>query len=410
MLSCPDFFRGVVDRVVRDETTLLLVNDTPTREKRRALCACCPSWERFAERLVDTKVSALVVLLIVAVTAPFAYPAVTFATSQSVIMALPRGAPVTDAFLEMSREFGYGLLNTYDLLVHASANESVLTESFFEKSASAMRLLAERLPNTSIDSFSGISLAGGTDIPLFFTQACLNSASPLYGTPDCLAVRAQFESTVNEARTAALFTVMLNDFDPNSASGLEWYKRFLDIRADVERNTSLSLGLTSGPAPGFDGVILAVSFFPTMIGITGAAIFIVMGIALKSVLMPIRALFAVGLTLVFSYGSAALVYEWGVLNWLGVGSLHTVAGDRSLLWMPPLVSFCMLCGLCLDYELFLVLRIAHYRRVIGLSHRSAIVQGLSSTGPVVTAAGCIMAVAFCSNLFSATMALNQLSF
>jgi uncharacterized membrane protein YdfJ with MMPL/SSD domain len=57
-----------------------------------------------------------------------------------------------------------------------------------------------------------------------------------------------------------------------------------------------------------------------------------------------------------------------------------------------------------------VLRIAHYRRVIGLSHRSAIVQGLSSTGPVVTAAGCIMAVAFCSNLFSATMALNQLSF
>ena len=78
--------------------------------------------------------------------------------------------------------------------------------------------------------------------------------------------------------------------------------------------------------------------------------------------------------------------------------------------MPPLVSFCMLCGLCLDYELFLVLRIAHYRRVIGLSHRSAIVQGLSSTGPVVTAAGCIMAVAFCSNLLSATMALNQLSF
>ncbi len=157
----------------------------------------------------------------------------------------------------------------------------------------------------------------------------------------------------------------------------------------MELNTSLSLGLTSGPAPGFDGVILAVSFFPTMIGITGAAIFVVMGIALKSVLMPIRALFAVGLTLVFSYGSAALVYEWGVLNWLGVGSLHTVAGDRSLLWMPPLVSFCMLCGLCLDYELFLVLRIAHYRRVIGLSHRSAIVQGLSSTGPVVTAAGCI---------------------
>jgi uncharacterized membrane protein YdfJ with MMPL/SSD domain len=48
--------------------------------------------------------------------------------------------------------------------------------------------------------------------------------------------------------------------------------------------------------------------------------------------------------------------------------------------------------------------------VIGLSHRSAIVQGLSSTGAVVTAAGCIMAVAFCSNLFSATMALNQLSF
>ena len=71
-----------------------------------------------------------------------------------------------------------------------------------------------------------------------------------------------------------------------------------------------------------------------------------MGIAPKSVRMPIRALFAVGLTLVFSYGSAALVFEWGVLNWLGVGSLHTVPGDRSLLWMPPLVSFCVLFGAC----------------------------------------------------------------
>ena len=112
-----------------------------------------------------------------------------------------------------------------------------------------MRLLAERLPNTSIDSFSGISLAGGTDIPLFFTQACLNSASPLYGTPDCLAVRAQFESTVNEARTAALFTVMLNDFDPNSASGLEWYKRFLDGAQHVALDRPPRPALTASSSP-----------------------------------------------------------------------------------------------------------------------------------------------------------------
>jgi hypothetical protein len=157
--------------------------------------------------------------------------------------------------------------------------------------------------------------------------------------------------------------VAIDSFDPNAELGFDWYRAFLAAAPAIARNTSLELALTGGPAPGWDSVQMAYDDFPLMVGIVSGTILLVVGIALKSVLIPLRSLLAVALTLGFCYGSASLVYEWGVLDWMGFMGLHTMSPhDRALLWMPPLVSFGIIVGLCLDYDLFLLIRVADFRK------------------------------------------------
>jgi RND superfamily putative drug exporter len=59
----------------------------------------------------------------------------------------------------------------------------------------------------------------------------------------------------------------------------------------------------------------------------------------------------------------------------------------------PVVVFCIVFGLSMDYEVFIVARIADGHRA-GLADGAALVEGLASTGRVVTFAAAIMVLVF----------------
>lgn len=75
-----------------------------------------------------------------------------------------------------------------------------------------------------------------------------------------------------------------------------------------------------------------------------------------------------------------------------------------------MVSFPILVGISLDYDIFLVARIAELRHHGGMSTRDAIRAGVESTGKIISVAGLIMAIAFSGLLFSTLPSCNQLSF
>lgn len=60
----------------------------------------------------------------------------------------------------------------------------------------------------------------------------------------------------------------------------------------------------------------------------------------------------------------------------------------------------------MDYDIFLFSRIYEYRRR-GFSDKACVLKGVYKTGGVVTAAGCVMAVAFSGLLFSDAWVLNE---
>jgi len=73
----------------------------------------------------------------------------------------------------------------------------------------------------------------------------------------------------------------------------------------------------------------------------------------------------------------------------------------------PIITFSILIGLNMDYDVFLVTGILSARSS-GLSNRAAIVAGLENNGTVIGVAGLIMAAAFSGLLFSHTVANQQL--
>merc|ERR1719252_443415 len=100
----------------------------------------------------------------------------------------------------------------------------------------------------------------------------------------------------------------------------------------------------------------------------------------------------VALPVVFIYGLAVGVFQYGWLNWIGYRPLMN---HGNLDWKNPIYNVLILIGLALDYEIFLFARIYEYRSA-GYSNRAAIVRAISQTGPTISAAGTIMAIAFLS--------------
>ena len=106
------------------------------------------------------------------------------------------------------------------------------------------------------------------------------------------------------------------------------------------------------------------------------------------------------------YGIAIWIYQEGGLAWTGVPSLLPTPSGIS--WIVPVVTFPILVGLGLDYDVFLLTRVFELR-LAGATNTRAITVGLVRSGNVITAAGLIMAIAFMGLLLNSTATLNQMA-
>ncbi len=136
-------------------------------------------------------------------------------------------------------------------------------------------------------------------------------------------------------------------------------------------------------------------------------VFLMLTAAFKSIFISLRSIITIGLTIIWIYGFASMVYADGIFDFLHFGGLSSVSGQ--FIWLSPVMSFTIIVGLGVDYDTFLISKVVEARDA-GFSAHDSIVIGAHSTGHIITAAGFIMAIAFSGLLFSAIPALNQLAF
>jgi RND superfamily putative drug exporter len=120
-----------------------------------------------------------------------------------------------------------------------------------------------------------------------------------------------------------------------------------------------------------------------------AATGIALGLGFRSVLVPLKAIALNLLTVAASVGALVLAFQDG----LGGRLLGVPAPLGGILPVIPVLAFCALFGIGIDYEVFLVARVAEARRG-GRDESEAIAAGLAETGGLITSAAAVMIVVF----------------
>ncbi|MFN0071074.1 MAG: MMPL family transporter [Chloroflexota bacterium] len=154
------------------------------------------------------------------------------------------------------------------------------------------------------------------------------------------------------------------------------------------RSTSIGDGLEMLVGGGSAGVVDYVDAlyadFPRALALVVGATYLVLLWTFRSVVLPLKAILMNALSITASYGALVVVFQEGALGGLlGFEPLGFV--EASL----PIVLFCVLFGLSMDYEVFLLSRIREAYLESG-SNRESVAQGLERSGRIITSAAAII--------------------
>jgi uncharacterized membrane protein YdfJ with MMPL/SSD domain len=132
--------------------------------------------------------------------------------------------------------------------------------------------------------------------------------------------------------------------------------------------------------------------------------FLVLMTAFRSVLVPTQAAIANVLSVAAAFGILTACFQWG---WgTSLVGLTTANGTVPIASFVPLIMFAVVFGLSMDYQVFLMSQIEHYRTQTD-SDRDAVARGLASGARVIVAAALIMIAVFGSFILNGDPTVKQ---
>jgi RND superfamily putative drug exporter len=159
------------------------------------------------------------------------------------------------------------------------------------------------------------------------------------------------------------------------------------VHARVAEDTQILVG--GLPAFHVDYQERVSGYLPMVVVLVVAGTFVALFIGFRSLLIPVKALALNLLSVAAAFGVVKLVFQDG----LALAALGLEQPISAVFPVIPTLVFCTVFGLSMDYEVFLVARVAELRRQ-GVSEPDALAQGLAFSAPVISSAAAIMVVVF----------------
>ena len=156
------------------------------------------------------------------------------------------------------------------------------------------------------------------------------------------------------------------------------------------RNTHLGNGITvlvdGGTAGNIDYVQSLYTDFPMAVLVVSITTYVVLLLFFRSLFLPLKAILMNTLSILASYGALVVIFQNGFM--------HQVLGFTPLGFVEassPILLFCTLFGLSMDYEVFLLSRIQEAYWQTG-DNAKAVALGLQRSGRIITSAALIVIV------------------
>jgi uncharacterized membrane protein YdfJ with MMPL/SSD domain len=297
-------------------------------------------WSRIARAVMRRPVVSLVVSVALLVAA--ALPVLDLRLSTPGIRSFPETAPSREGFAALEEEFGVGTTDSVLVAVEGEVGRAPLRDAVLE--------LGERLEASP--SFREPEVEPSPDGQLALVEALVVGDSRDERALDAVAeLRSNVVPTVFGGKDATVY-------------------------------------VTGETAEELDYTELMETWLPRIIAFVLLLSFVLLTIAFRSIVLPLKAILLNLLSVGAAYGLLVLVFQKGIGNELfGLRQTEIVST-----WVP-LFLFCVLFGLSMDYHVFLLSRIRERYLRTG-DNEEAIVHAIGTTARVITGAALIIIVVF----------------
>jgi RND superfamily putative drug exporter len=173
-----------------------------------------------------------------------------------------------------------------------------------------------------------------------------------------------------------------------------------NIRA-IDAVPGAAVQVTGDTAFDIDLVNYMIDHTPLAIGFVLITTLIVLTVLLRSLLLPFKAVLMNALSLSAAFGALVWIFDQGHLsNILGFTAAPL---DPTI----PVLLFCVVFGLSMDYEVFLLTRMQEAWIRTG-DNRTAVADGLERSGRLVTGAAAIMACVFLAFALASVVTIKSI--
>ncbi|MCH8229099.1 MAG: MMPL family transporter [Chloroflexi bacterium] len=218
---------------------------------------------------------------------------------------------------------------------------------------------------------------------------------PTFG-PDQYAVLYQSPESITDVATARIVRDTVRDGAILFLVESELHPFWPETRVLVTELRSLvppgnnggTLHVAGGASEITDIINALYGMFPFIIAAVLVVTYLSLMILFRSVLLPLKAVLLNVLSILASYGALVFVFQQGhfsgLLNFEAMGVIEATL---------PILLFAIIFGLSMDYEIFLLSRVAEAYERTG-DNEAAVAEGLQKSGMIITgAAGILIVVA-----------------
>ena len=363
---------AVVSGLTLLPATIYLLGDRLNKWRLLRVKPTSGRWRGFATFVINNPVKVIVAAIVL-----FAIALIPIRDIELTIPstdALPPSYESRAAFDTLSEQFGIGEKATVFLLAERDGGWED-TEGL-EKLVSIQKQIADK------------SLVDEVITP--FTVANVESVEQWQG------IEAQAPGVLDEAKQTfikdeKMYMVVNLDAESASSEAQQFVRDLNSEDFDVEFGLA---GLPKFNQEIFDEIANKIGLAITIIVITT---FIILMIAFKSILIPIKAILMNVLGLASTFGILVYIFQYG----------HFGLTEGTIVLIIPVLVFCLVFGLSMDYEVFLISRIQEeYDK--GATNATATVDGLVSTSKIITSAALIMIVLTGAFAFTDVIPVKQI--
>jgi putative drug exporter of the RND superfamily len=344
-------------------------------------------WARLARWVMRRPVAVLIptLALLLILGSPFAH--VRFNAPDSSI--LPPSVPSRAAFDRLRAEFGEGEFAPLVLAIRTTgpATTPANLAALYDYS----RRLAADPTVTRVDSLVDV------DRRLTLAQYQL-----LYGDPNGPRDRYVAQALAATTKGDVTSFTVTTPYGPNRDEGRDLVTALRDPTGPLAPPPGMTVLVGGGAADVTDVVSRVAADFPRTALFIIISTYLVLFVLLRSVILPAKALVMNTLSITASFGALVWIFQDGNLSaLLGFQPLGFVETTQ------PVILFCVLFGLSMDYEVFLLSRMKEVWDRTG-DNTDAVARGLERSGRIVTSAALIVVLVAGSFAFADIVLIKAL--